>query len=144
MRIVEEIRPNGSKRVKMFTVNPSKTRQEFKDECDLGKIVKKLSATPEGREQLMAVQQYVQERFYDEELPPVDASVVPDYYTAKNLTLRADETFMKLPAEVRKRFKNDTGQFLQFCDDPRNTDELVRMGLLKPVSQAVQEPGKGA
>ena len=37
--------------------------------------------------------------------------------------------FAALDAHVRKRFDNDPAKFLEFAEDPKNGQELVKMGL---------------
>lgn len=65
------------------------------------------------------------------------------FHDAMNKIAEADEYFMTLPAEARKRFENDAGAFLEFIDDPANIDEMVEMGLLERPSEA-QGEGPGA
>lgn len=132
MRVEIVVRENGSKRVMYHFDDPSLTRQEFKDECDLAKIIARFSSTPEGLEQLQMAQGFVQSRFED-------VSDIPDYQTALMQVKAADEAFMRLPALVRTRFDNDPALFLDFVDDPKNFEELRTMGLVKP---KVEEPVK--
>lgn len=119
------IRENGSKRVIYHFDDPSLTRQEFKDECDLGKILERFSKTPDGLEALQNAQGFVQSRFED-------VSEVYDFRTALEQVKRADEAFMRLPPVIRTRFENDPARFLDFVDDPNNLAELRQMGLAKP------------
>lgn len=123
------IRPNGSKRVIFHFDDPSLTRQEFKDECDLGKIVARFSSTPEGREALEAARGYVESRFED-------VSQVTDFRSALETVEAANAAFMRLPAQVRTRFDNDPAAFLDFVDQPGNEAELVSLGLLSPKVEA--------
>lgn len=60
-----------------------------------------------------------------------DFTGVPDFQTALNMVKSAQEEFMKLSADVRARFGNDPGQFIEFCDNPANRDEAERLGLMK-------------
>lgn len=130
MEVEEIVRPNGSKRVIYRFNDPSLTRQEFKEECDLGMIIKRFSATPEGLEALQKAQAFVQDRFSD-------VSDIPDFRTALDLVKRADEAFLRLPPKVRTRFDNDPAAFLDFVDDPKNVNEMVELGLLeRPVKAA--------
>jgi len=116
------IREDGTKRVISRFNGPSLTRQEFKDECDLQKILARFSASPEGLEALQKARGFVESRFED-------VSGFVDFRTALEQVKRADEAFMQLPAAVRTRFDNDPALFLDFVDDPKNVDELVQMGL---------------
>lgn len=134
MRIETVIRENGSKRVMMHFDDPSLTRQEFKDECDLGKIIARFSASPEGMEQLAMARGFVEGRFED-------VSEIPDYQTALNHVKAADEAFLRLPPLVRTKFDNDPAKFLDFVDDPKNMDELRALGLANP---KVESPVRAA
>ena len=58
-----------------------------------------------------------------------DVSEMPDYRGALDLVARANALFQDLPAVVRSEFNNDPAFFLDFCQDPRNGEELVRLGL---------------
>lgn len=128
------IRENGTKRVMYHFDGPSLTRQEFKDECDLEKMIKRFSATPEGREALQRAQNFVGGRYED-------VSSVPDYREAIELVKRADEAFEGLPSDIRKRFDHDPAKFIDFVDDPKNREELVSLGLVaKPADSVVKEP----
>lgn len=59
-----------------------------------------------------------------------DFAEVYDYQTALNVVMNAEECFMSLPAQIRKRFDNDPGAFLDFVSDPLNRSEMVSMGLI--------------
>lgn len=134
MRVETLIRENGSRRVMFHFDDPSLTRQEFKDECDLGKIIARFSATPEGLEQLQMARSFVESRFED-------VSGITDYQSALNAVKAADEAFLRLPPLVRTKFDNDPAKFLDFVDDPKNIDELRSLGLASP---KVESPVKGA
>ena len=59
-----------------------------------------------------------------------DFTNIPDFHTAMNLVRKAQEEFVKVPAEVRARFNNDPGRFMDFFDDPANYDEALKLGLV--------------
>lgn len=59
-----------------------------------------------------------------------DFSEVPDYQEALHIVQRANEQFENLDANIRNRFDNDPAKFLGFVNDPKNEDELAKMGLL--------------
>lgn len=61
-----------------------------------------------------------------------DFSEVPDYATALDLVITAQESFMQLPAKIRAKFANDPAQFLDFVGNPDNAEALVDMGLANP------------
>lgn len=63
-----------------------------------------------------------------------DFTNVPDFHTALNLIRTTQEEFLRVPADIRARFKNDPQQFMEFLEDDRNREEARKMGLLKSVS----------
>lgn len=77
------------------------------------------------------------------ERPPLDGDFsdsVTDYQSALALINRADDSFMSLSADVRKRFDNDPGAFVAFCSDPANLDEMRKMGLAVPKPEEPEAP----
>lgn len=55
-----------------------------------------------------------------------------DFQTAMETITTAQTMFDDLPAETRKRFQNEPGQFLDFVQDANNLPEMEKMGLLIP------------
>lgn len=106
--------------VKKFT-KPSLTKQSFKDECDINMIMKRFKKVC-GQDFLNKYQGYVNGQFGD-------FSNVCDYRSALDQIAQAKAVFGALPAKVRARFENDAAQFLDFCHDPKNMDEMVSLGL---------------
>nr|QJB20563.1 MAG: internal scaffolding protein [Microvirus sp.] len=101
----------------LLCLDPSLAQQNFKDETDINTIVKRFNITGELPNNV-AVPQYGD--FLD----------VTDYHSALNLVIKAEDSFMAMPAEVRSRFNNDPGAFLDFVYDGKNRDEAARLGLL--------------
>lgn len=98
---------------------PSRTKQAFKDECDINNILAKYNKTGLLPDMIKANPQYG------------DFSDVPDYQTSLNIVAKVQEQFENLPAKVRDRFKNDPSQFLEFVNNKENLPEMEKMGLLK-------------
>lgn len=119
------------KRVQKFFSKPSLTRQEFKDECDLSLIVKRFCRTPDGQRALQDAMGFVEGLNFE------DVTNVPDFRTARDLVIQANDRFMQLPAAVRKRFDNDPASFLDFATNPDNLGEMRAMGLANPEAQVV-------
>lgn len=96
-----------------------KTQQSGKNDADINIIVKRagLGYTPPQNIR-----------------PPLegDFTNVRTYQEAFDAVQAADNAFMALHAEVRDRFANDPNRFVKFCTDPKNRDELKKMGLLAP------------
>ncbi len=97
-----------------------RTRQCFKDECDVNRIMKKW--TKDGLLSHVAAHQ----GDYG------DFTGVQDYHTSHNQMIAAEEAFMSLPSQIRKKFANDPASFLNFVSKEENFDEMVEMGLANP------------
>lgn len=97
---------------------PTLAQQQFREDSDINTLVERFGITG-TMPQLDRI--------------PLDTDFIPvtTYHEAANQLLAADNEFMKLPAEVRKRFDNDAGKFLAFTADEKNGEELDKMGLLK-------------
>lgn len=96
----------------------SRTKQAFKEECDVNNIMRRARETgiaPGGQ------------------LAPwreADFTALPSsYHEALNQVLEAEATFGLLPSAIRKRFNNDPGEFLNFATNPENGEELISLGL---------------
>lgn len=114
--------------VKMFSL-PSRTKQEFKDECDINVLMKRYQKTG------LFPQYPGQEPRY------VSNIGVPDYQESLNIVMKARSEFESLNSELRKRFDNDPAKFLAFVNDEKNGDELVKLGLRErpaPAPEPVQ------
>lgn len=99
------------------------TKQEFRDECDINKILDRY--TPEALEERLAAANGVY----------ADFSSIMTYGEAKQLIVDSDNAFMSLPAKIRGRFDNDVTQFIDFMEDSSNDEEAIRLGLkAKPVA----------
>lgn len=128
-------RNDGSRRVGIdFSNYTSMTKQQFKDECDVNKIVPKAQQNGTLDLLISGNREYA------------DVSSVLDYHAAYNVVLKAQEQFDALSAHVRKRFDNDPAKFLQFCEDPKNAREMASLGLATlvevPPSTSVSKPAK--
>ena len=73
-----------------------------------------------------------------------DFSDAPDYQTALNLVMQAEDQFMQLPAMLRAKFENDPGQLLAFLEDDANRAEAEALGLVQAqVIEPAAEPTEG-
>jgi len=122
-------------RVQKHFTQPSRTKQSFKDECDINLIMKRFKRVMNA-DFLQKFNGFVGGQFGD-------FSEVTDYRSALDQVRQAQGVFEALPAIVRKRFNNDPALFLDFCHDPKNSDELVTLGLATksaPVQDAPSQP----
>lgn len=105
---------------------PSKTRQEFSDECDVNRIMAYYNASGVFP-------------FKEKDAPVYyDFVGMPDLQDALGQLYQAEEAFMTLPAIVRKEFDNDPVRFVEFAQDPDNIKRMREWGLADP--EKVPEP----
>lgn len=69
-----------------------------------------------------------------------DFASMPSFQEAFDIVAKAQDQFSKLSAKVRARFGNDPSNFLAFCGNPENKDEMRTMGLLKDHQTAQDAP----
>nr|QJB19634.1 MAG: internal scaffolding protein [Microvirus sp.] len=108
-------------RCKIEFKKPSLTKQSFKDECDINRIVARIRKAGFSPMTLQAMQSAC----YG------DVSAVPDFQAAQDLILRVESVFSAIPSEIRERFDNSPAKFAAFVEDPKNEAEAIKMGLLK-------------
>lgn len=94
----------------------TRTRQSFKDECDIRTILARYVKTG-------AIDHFARHGASYGDFPAVD------FLTAMQITAQAQSMFNDLPSAIRERFDNDPAAFLEFAQDPANADEMVEMGL---------------
>lgn len=104
------------------TEPPSMTKQEFVRECDINNIIKQYSTTG----MLTHVSAKAQLGAYQDLPDPID------FQESMHLVQYARDSFDTLPSKMRARFDNDPAQFLAFCSDPANLDEMRALGLAEP------------
>lgn len=97
--------------------DPSRTKQSFKDECNINKILERFSKTGELTHLMKAEPRYG------------DFADVGTFQEAMGVVAFAHEQFAALSAAVRKRFNNDPSEFLEFANNPENHKEMVKLGL---------------
>lgn len=102
--------------------DPSMTQQHFKEDADLNTIMRRFGVT-DGAIPPAALDA----RFFG------DFSNVPDFREALDQTRQAVERFNLLPASIRNRFQNDPTLLFAWVSDPANTEEAIKIGLLKKI-----------
>jgi phage internal scaffolding protein len=101
------------------TSGESLTQQHFKEECDVINIIKR-----HDRNGIIEHVQRGQARYGD-------FSEVADYREALDLVRDAQDEFMTIPSDIRKKFDNDPGKFYEFVSNPENKEELKTMGFIE-------------
>jgi phage internal scaffolding protein len=113
------VRENGTTKVVTINNQPSLAQQQFKDECDVNKIMKKYEQT--GQIYHLNKKQGVY----------ADLSTINNYQEMLHDIQKAEEAFDSLPAEVRYKFRNDPSQLITFLADPQNKEEAIKIGLIE-------------
>jgi len=106
-------------RVQLTDFDRSKTVQSELAACDINNIIAQFDRTG----QLPA---RTRDAIY------ADVSTVGSYQDALHAVADAKRLFMELPAKTRAEFGHDPAAFLDFCADPANRPELVKLGLVAP------------
>lgn len=99
------------------------TVQDQKDVCDINKIMARYKKTG-------LVLQSTRPPMYG------DFTSVPDYVDAMQTVRTAQEMFMALPSDLRKKFENDPAKFIAYMEDPANREESIKLGLRNPPKPA--------
>ena len=123
-------------RVSFETTGDSRTKQNFKNECDVNNILKNYNKTG-----------VMPENFNPGEYRDLDGT---DYQEYMQTVASANSMFEELPSALRKRFKNDPAQLLSFVHDDKNVAEAHNLGLLRDdydpspivVESLIQEPSE--
>ena len=96
---------------------PGRTKQSFAEEADINTLIRRFGVgnpLPSGAR-----------------LPSFgDFHGVGGYQDALNALTAADKAFYSVPADVRSRFGNSPGLFLEFFNQEANYDEAVKLGLV--------------
>ncbi|WNK14527.1 MAG: internal scaffolding protein [Microvirus sp.] len=94
-----------------------RTQQQFAEETDINTIVRRFGLTGQLPENV--------------NMPSSgDFTTVHDFQSAMNLIRQSEQEFMKLPAEMRKRFEHDPQQLINFLEDGNNRPEAEKLGLI--------------
>lgn len=122
-----------SKETGLACDDPSLAVQSAAEDADINTIVRRFGLTGELPTDLKMPQSG-------------DYAGVGDFHSAMSIVRRAEEEFMKVPAEIRARFGHDPQVFADFFNDPANQEESIRLGLatrraVDPAKQDVAPSG---
>lgn len=117
---------------------PSRTKQSFKDECDINNIVRRFEATGI----LDHVNRAAAQGLY------VDLPDGLDLQASLEIVRVANEAFAALPAATRSEFDNDPVKFVEAFNNPSEAQQerFIALGLAKdlrppkPAPEAVSAP----
>lgn len=106
---------------------PSRTKQSFKDECDINTIIARFLKTGVMN-------------FANKNEPRYGDVTGIEFQDAMQKVAAAQSLFNELPAAIRARFENEPAKFLTFVQDEKNREEATELGLLKPVVKPEPAP----
>lgn len=143
-RRIAELAQGGETREELLALiepieyTDGRTKQAFKDQCDINKMLAKAQQAG-SISHLLKYPEAVYGEF-DGEFSLLDA---------QERISRANEIFADLPSEVRNEFNNNPLAFVQFAGDPANNDKLDKLlpAIAEPGSyfpNPVQRGGQGA
>lgn len=120
MKIITK-RPNGTVRViKSAEGEQNATQQHHKDAHDINLIMKKYQKVGVGYNALPPSSKGVYGDF----------SNVKTYQQAAQSMIDAQNSFMTLPSQIRKRFHNDPQELFEFLNDKSKRAEAIELGLI--------------
>lgn len=123
---------NDRLKVQAAECGPTRTKQAFKDKCDVNQVVKRFTKTGLVDHVNQMKAEYG------------DYSDFVDYRDCVSKVFEAEAMFMELPSKVRKRFQNDPQEFFDFMMDEANFDEALEMGLIREERPPVEEDKKAS
>jgi len=100
--------------------DPSLTRQEFAEECDINTIMARYEAGGAVSHVNKAQPVFL------------DTTLYPGLQASMDAFREASLSFAALPAQVRREFDNDPQKFVDFAVDPENLDRMREWGLAAP------------
>lgn len=114
--------------------DPSLAQQGDKEDADINVLVKRFGVTG------------TMPQLNREALDPNQFHEITDFHQAVNAIKDATHEFMKMPADIRRRFQNDPHEFLAFVHDDKNREEADRLGITKAMKKKpdAAAPGAGA
>nr|AVQ10167.1 minor capsid protein [Gokushovirinae environmental samples] len=126
---IVELRPNGTKRVATVPVGETRCQRQFKDQCNVNKIIEKFKRTGSVTHVRNA-----HDGVY------MDLTELPSLQEAQEVIIAATKAFEAVPASIRQRFGHDPQQFINFLEDPNNNEEAIKLGLKVPKSTPKPDP----
>lgn len=101
-----------------FDHSKNMTKQSFKDECNINKIMDKFQRTG-------VIDHYAKHG------PTYGDATSVDLQDALNVISHAETMFEELPSSLRKKFENNPQKFLDFVQNSDNLEEMRELGLAK-------------
>lgn len=115
-------------RIRPKTINKEKslTKQSFKDAADVNKVINRYQKTGMLTD-LMA---------FEGQYGEMDAM---SYKDAMDTVAAANSLFEQVPSEIRSKFHNDPGEFIDYATNPENHKQMAKWGLAHPYEEPIPE-----
>lgn len=113
---------------KLYFIEPSLTQQQFKEEANANWVMEQFARTGD-----ISILQKSNPRYGD-------FTGVADYQESLNIVMAAQDAFMSLPANLRKKFNNDPAEYVAFVSDEANREEMKNLGMLKESPEDLSPP----
>lgn len=101
-----------------ISCEPGRTKQAFKDDCDINKIIARYEKTG------MIENLSKGTPFYG------DVSDILSYQDALEVVDKAESLFGSMSAEIRNRFNNNPAEMVSFLADSKNIEEAKKLGMV--------------
>lgn len=108
-----------------------RAKQSMKDDCDINKIMAKFQRTG-------AI------THFNRHSPKYGFATSQDFADSMRIITSAQEMFNDLPSEIRTKFHNNPGEFLEFVQNPDNASEMETLGLTTKKSESPEELPPGS
>ena len=110
-------RDNGTLRIQTVNDKPSRTQQQFKDECDVNNIIKKYKTTGIITHTNNKTGVYA------------DMTEIGNYQEALGKVIEAETAFNNLPSAIRSKFHNNPQELIEYLNDKDKFEESIKLGL---------------
>lgn len=100
-----------------------KTQQKFENESNINTIMSKYNNNVDILNASLRMQGATRQPQYG------DFTNIPDFMTANQMIIDANNAFMQLPAKLREKFANDPSKLISWLENPDNNDEAIKLGL---------------
>lgn len=104
------------RRVQITTFSKSLTEQSHKKACDINTILKNFTRTGMLNHVSKMTGTYG------------DYAAPMDFHAMQTIIANAKSMFESIPSDIRTKFDNDPGKFLEFATDPENREAMLEMG----------------
>lgn len=115
---------NGRRKVLSMPEGESRTQQQFTDDTDVNKIMKKYKQVGAITHLNSKTGVYA------------DFTEIGSYESSLQKVIDANKAFLGLPSTIRNRFSNNPQYLIDFLKDPKNHEESIKLGLRIPPEKA--------